>query len=79
MFFYVGLLYQVIVGRVQALRGDETKDRGASALEWAIIAALSVAMAVAIGIVIYNVVNDQGKKITGCDVNAPGANCGGGN
>jgi Flp pilus assembly pilin Flp len=75
MFFYVGVLYDVIVGRIQAVREDTEKDRGASAIEWAIIAALSVAMAVIIGVVVYNVVNTQKGNISNCANVKPGDSC----
>ena len=73
MFFMVGVLWDVLVGRVQEARRS---DRGASALEWAIIAAVSVVIATIIGTIIYNVVQDKGKSITDCGAKAPGSgNC----
>jgi Flp pilus assembly pilin Flp len=57
------------------VRADTEKDRGASAIEWAIIAALSVAMAVIIGVVVYNVVNTQSGKIGNCANVKPGDSC----
>lgn len=41
-------------------------DRGASALEWAIISAILVTAAVLIGGVIYNVVQDKGGALEQC-------------
>jgi Flp pilus assembly pilin Flp len=59
---------------------DDTEDResGASALEWAIIAAISVVMATVIGTVIYNVVNTKSQDIQRCGSVAVGSNCAGG-
>jgi hypothetical protein len=75
MFFYVGVLYDVIVGRVQALREEPKKDLGASALEWAIIAAVSVVMATIIGTVIYNIVQTKSSAIKNCGDQGPGGTC----
>jgi Flp pilus assembly pilin Flp len=41
-------------------------DRGASALEWAVISAILVTAAVIIGGVIYNVVQDKSNQIESC-------------
>lgn len=75
MFFYVGVLFDIIVGRIQALREEPNKDLGASALEWAIIAAVSVVMATIIGTVIYNIVKNKSNDIQNCGNQAPGGNC----
>lgn len=45
---------------------DGARDRGASALEWAIISAILVTAAVLIGGVIYNVVQDKGNTLEQC-------------
>ena len=63
MLWYVGVLVDVLRGRVADLREDENRDLGASALEWAIIAAISVVIASIIGAVVYNVVKDKGTKL----------------
>jgi hypothetical protein len=42
-----------------------TSDRGASALEWAIIAAIVGAAAVALGVVITNKVTQKGQQVGG--------------
>lgn len=51
-----------------ALHNEDGEDRelGASALEWAIIAAISVVMATVIGAVIYNVVSTKSTNISNC-------------
>lgn len=51
------------------------KDRGASALEWALIAAIVVVAATFIGAAVYNVVTDRAAEMEDC-ANAPiGENC----
>lgn len=72
MLFYLGVLVDVVRGRVAALREDENRDLGASALEWAIIAAISVVIASIIGAVVYSVVNDKGSSIKKCASQANG-------
>lgn len=66
MFWQVSVLVDLLRGRVQVLRDDEHRDLGASALEWAIIAAIAVVIATVIGAVIYNVVKDKGTKLQNC-------------
>ena len=51
-------------------------ERGASAIEWVIITAVLVAIAAAVGLVIYNLVVDNAKKLDVPD--APGGGAGGG-
>jgi Flp pilus assembly pilin Flp len=72
MFFMVGVLWDVLRGRIQEAKDG---DRGASALEWAIIAAVSVVIATIIGTIIYNVVQDKGSDIQKCANVQPGTNC----
>lgn len=72
MVFMVGVLWDILVGRVQEARRS---DRGASALEWAIIAAVSVVIASIIGAVIYNVVQSKGSSLTKCADQQPGQAC----
>jgi Flp pilus assembly pilin Flp len=74
MLTYVGLLYDNLRWRLQRLR-DEPMDRGASALEWAIIAAISVVMATFIGVVIYNIVQNKAKTINSCGNQPVGTSC----
>ncbi len=75
MLWYVGVLVDVLRGRIATLREDENRDLGASALEWAIIAAISVVIASIIGAVVYNVVKDKGTKLHDCANQAVGASC----
>lgn len=75
MLWYVGVLVDVLRGRVAALREEENRDLGASALEWAIIAAISVVIASIIGAVVYNVVSDKGNSLQDCADQPPGTPC----
>ncbi len=75
MIYYVGFLVDVLVGRVHALREDDQRDRGASAIEWAIIAAVAVVIASLIGAVIYNVVKSKGTDLQNCANQAVNTSC----
>lgn len=75
MFVYVSVLVDVLVGRLQALRERENRDLGASALEWAIIAAISVVIATIIGTVVYNIVSKKSTDITNCGNQPVGTQC----
>jgi Flp pilus assembly pilin Flp len=59
----VGVLWDVLIGRIQEARRS---DRGASAIEWAIIAAVSVIIASVIGGIIYHVVSSKGSSLEKC-------------
>lgn len=63
-----------VLRRMQdALRG--ARERGASALEWALIAAIVVVAATFIGAAVYNVVQDKAAEMENC-ANAPvGSQC----
>jgi Flp pilus assembly pilin Flp len=61
--------------RAAALRAAPLKDRGASALEWAIIAAVVVVAASIIGGVIFTIVQNKGSKLTSCAAQPVGAAC----
>jgi hypothetical protein len=61
--------------RVAALR--ENEDRGASAVELAVITAVLVGLAVAILLIIVTFANKQGAAITGTTVPTTGAGAGG--
>jgi Flp pilus assembly pilin Flp len=50
----------------RAARRQRRDDRGASALEWAVISAILVTAAVIIGGVIYNVVSNKSDDIQAC-------------
>jgi hypothetical protein len=75
MLYFVGILWDELRARVRAVRSPERRDLGASALEWAIIAAISVVIATIIGTVVYNVVKSKGDKITNCGNQPVGSNC----
>ncbi|MGH3417683.1 MAG: Flp family type IVb pilin [Actinocrinis sp.] len=51
--------------RVADVRSGE-KDRGASAVEWAVITFIVVAMVVAIGVLISGAVRTKGKAVSDC-------------
>lgn len=69
------LLLQHAVDRARSLRARDDLDRGASALEWAIIAAVVVVAASVIGGVIFNIVQNKSAALDAC-ANAPvGAAC----
>jgi hypothetical protein len=57
-------------------RARSTEDLGASAIEWVIITGVLVALAAAVGLIIYNMVRDQANNIDIPD--APGGGGGGG-
>lgn len=69
-----GLLATEVRRRVD--RARSTPDRGASAIEWVIITGILVAIAAAVGLVIYNMVTSQAESISIPD--APGGGAGGG-
>lgn len=75
MLWYARMLADVLVGRVQALHASERRDLGASALEWAIIAAIAVVIASIIGAVIYSVVNRKGSELQKCADQPVGVSC----
>lgn len=73
MFEPVQILWTFLVARVQVARDDDT---GASALEWAIIAAVSVVMATLIGGIIYKIVDARSTDIQKCNAAiTPGGKC----
>ena len=77
MYLYASGMAEGLKARLWAKDGED-RESGASALEWAIIAAISVVMATVIGTVIYNVVQTKGTNITTC-ANVPvGGTCAGG-
>jgi hypothetical protein len=64
------------VDRARVVRSASRGERGASALEWAIISAILVTAAVLIGGIIYNVVQDKGSQLENCANQPVGAkNC----
>ena len=75
MLWYVGLLVETLRGRVQALREDDNRELGASALEWAIIAAVAVVIASIIGAIVYNVVSTKAGQVSRCGNQPVNASC----
>ena len=69
-----GFLYLELRRRFDRARA--TPELGASAIEWVIITAVLVAIAVAVGAVIYNIVTSKANSINIPD--APGGGGGGG-
>lgn len=60
-------------------RNSRLSDAGASAIEWAVIAAISILAASVIGTVVYQVVQSKGSSLKDCaNVASTGAQCGGG-
>ena len=74
MYLYAGGMAEGLKARLWA-ETDEDRELGASALEWAIIAAISVVIATVIGTVIYTVVNNKGTQITNCANQPVGTAC----
>jgi Flp pilus assembly pilin Flp len=70
------LLLQDAYARAQRLRHTERSERGASVLEWALIAAVTVVAASIIGAVIIRIVTDRGGQIEDCANQVGGAECG---
>ena len=69
----VGMLQLELLRRWDRIRSN---DRGASAIEWVIISATLAALAIAVGLIIYNLVRDKAQTI---DINnTPGGGGGGG-
>ena len=74
MLFVVSILWDELRSRVHHLQASG-RDRGASALEWAIIAAITVVIASIIGAVVYNVVSNKSSDIQKCGDQPVGAKC----
>jgi Flp pilus assembly pilin Flp len=66
MFVYVTILWTVLVARIDEARRTENKTRGASAIEWAIIAGVSVVLAVLIGGIVYKIVDNKSSALDKC-------------
>lgn len=57
------------------LLADGNRERGASALEWALIAAVVVVAAALIGAAVFNVIQTRAAQVQQCGNVAAGANC----
>ena len=66
------------VGRRLRRMAGTAKERGASALEFAIIAAIVVVLASIIGGVVYKIVSDKSKNLKDCANQPIGTACSGG-
>ncbi|MFT4082984.1 MAG: hypothetical protein QM638_10390 [Nocardioides sp.] len=65
-------MLQTAYYRARAMRRDE---RGASVLEWALIAAVVVVAASIIGAVIFKIVNDKSSSLEDCANQPAGTRC----
>jgi|GEM_PF-538900 len=70
---FLGLQLQIRMDRARS-----APDRGASAIEWVIITGILVALAAAVGLVIYNLVKSRADSIKIPDAPAGGGGGGGG-
>ena len=61
--FYAQTLITLVRGRAEQARREGRNEVGASAIEWAIISAVVVVLALAIASVIQNVVESNSDKI----------------
>ncbi|WP_432482130.1 hypothetical protein [Kineococcus esterisolvens] len=69
----------LVRARARARRAAASgRDAGASALEWAIIAAVVVVAASVIGGVVFNIVQQKGADLAECANVAVGSACAGG-
>ncbi|MCV2394547.1 hypothetical protein OEB99_09535 [Actinotalea sp. M2MS4P-6] len=70
--------YLWLRARVRLDRARSTGDLGASAIEWVIITGVLVALAAAVGVIIYNLVRDRASEIAIPDAPGGGGSGGGG-
>jgi Flp pilus assembly pilin Flp len=72
MLWFAVTLMQGAVGRARAVRRDE---RGATVLEWALIAAVIVVAASIISAVVYNIVETKSSQLEDCANMPAGSTC----
>lgn len=60
---FVAYAWSFVEARVERLRSDEERMRGASAIEWAIITGLLAMIALGVGVVIYRKVKSAANNI----------------
>jgi Flp pilus assembly pilin Flp len=60
---FVGYVWSIAQARVERLREDDDRTRGASAIEWAIITGLLAMIALGVGVVIYRKVRSAANNI----------------
>ncbi len=61
--FYARAIITIVRGRAARARREGRNEIGASAIEWAIISAIVVTLALVVARVITSVVNDNAAKI----------------
>jgi Flp pilus assembly pilin Flp len=59
----VAYVWSFVEARVERLRADDDRTRGASAIEWAIITGLLAMIALGVGVVIYRKVRSAANNI----------------
>ena len=57
-------LLRALRARAAAAFADENRSKGASAIEWVIITAVTAALAIAIGVIITKLVTDKANSIS---------------
>jgi Flp pilus assembly pilin Flp len=60
---FVAYAWSFVEARVERLRQEEDRTRGASAIEWAIITGLLAMIALGVGVVIYRKVRSAANNI----------------
>lgn len=65
---------QTWIARIRAAFAGQ-RERGASALEWALIAAIAVVAATLIGTAVYNAVSNKADQVGTCADQPVGSNC----
>lgn len=68
--------FVIITLRARVAAARNSRDLGASTIEWVIITGILVLLAAAVGLIIYNMVTSQAESISIPD--APGGGGGGG-
>jgi Flp pilus assembly pilin Flp len=70
--FLMSRLARMLTVRARAAGG---RDAGASALEWAVIAAIVVVAATLIGGAVFKIVQTKSEELTKCSATAVGGTC----
>jgi Flp pilus assembly pilin Flp len=60
---FVAYVWSFVEARVERLREEDARTRGASAIEWAIITGLLAMIALGVGVVIYRKVRSAANNI----------------
>jgi Flp pilus assembly pilin Flp len=64
-----------VAARLRRWWGEPRQDRGASALEWAVIAGIVVVAASVIGGAVYNIVDQKSQNLKTCANQPVGSSC----